>query len=622
MMQIYTKSKCIREYKEELERQLNPYEQWIAKEEDDTTYSDTSDKILPYRVFTMGEGMLHKATHIYLEKAFEDENVLIVYGDEDVREADGTRKEPWFKPKWSPDTFVSHFYMGSMVAVRDTYCNQYIKTVNEISVENIYALLTTIVNELVIEGISMEQSILHIPRILYHREEQPAMMGMDASCDLVKNSILLQEIRRTGLEKLGITNGRIYVSMIIPSKDNSRMLEKCLVSIKKYITNDMPYEIIVVDNGSCLEEQNKVTKLSEEYGFRYLFEIEEFNFARMCNKGAKEAVGDHILLLNDDVEFTHEGWLYEMLEVARRNHVGAVGMKLLYPEEKLIQHVGVSNIKVGPVHKLTGETDEVVHYYGNNRGKWNRLAVTGACLLVKKKLYQELGGLCEELAVAYNDVDFCFRLHERGYYNVVCNHIEAIHHESYSRGNDMEEEDKLERLNKERSLLYERNPFYKDYDPYYSKNLIQDTDYYGCILTLSCEEEGNEQVPIHVGAKKFLARNKIHPYYYIEDVSNEDGMVMIKGWSFMKDVDNACYETALVLENESKTAWSFAVLPKYRKDVTMLVENQVHNELSGMIVRFQATTLPHGEYSIQLCKKNKITHEIQYIDTGKRLINI
>lgn len=619
-MQIYTKSKCIREYKEELERQLNPYNQWILKYEDDIEYNDTSNKILPYRVFTIGEGVLHKAAHIYLEEAFQDENVLIVYGDEDVIGTDGTRRNPWFKPEWSPDTFASHFYMGSMVAIRNSYCSHIDNCVNEISIYNIYKLLINIINDLVIAGTLLERSICHIPRILYHSYSQPAMMGEDLTYNAIKGSMLLKEIRRTGLERLGITDARVYVSIIIPSKDNSEMLERCLQSIRKYITEDMPYDITVVDNGSSQVEYHKLVAMSKLYNFSYLFKVEEFNFAKMCNRGAKNASGDYILLLNDDVEFTHEGWLYEMLEVARRHHVGAVGMKLLYPKGNKIQHIGVVNMKVGPVHTLVGKLDEEEHYYGNNRGCWNRSAVTAACLLVKKVLYEELNGLCEEFAVAYNDVDFCFRLLKKGYYNVVCNNLIAIHHESYSRGNDTEEDSKFERLDKERALLYERNPYFKDFDPYYSKHLAQDADDYSCIPTLSCEEKNYEQEPIHIGSKKIWARNKIHPFHYIEEISDVEEMITIRGWSFMNNVDNAYYETTLLLENESKRAWSFEVLPKYRKDVTKLVEYQINNELSGMIVRFKKSLLQQGTYSVHIGKKNKITHEIQYIDTGKQLI--
>ncbi len=619
-MAFYNKNKCIKEYEAELEHQLQPYERWIA------TYEGVSHPLVAhpeeeepiYKILVIGGGSLHKNAHAHIRKAFEEDSVAMVYGDEDVMDHKGNRREPWFKPEWSPDTFLTHFYFGNMVAIRASYCKQLPELINEVSLEEAYEIVCSMVNRCLEEGQYLHKIVTHVDSILFHARKATKYLGAEDSYDIIRERSILHKINLTGRERLGVQEDQSMVSIIIPSKDNSKMLKECVDSIVQH-TKEVQYDIIVVDNGSKESEYTIIQDMSETYGFQYLYEPMEFNYAAMCNKAVAHSTGKLILLLNDDIEITEDEWLSRMLLVARREHVGAVGIKLYYPKGNTLQHIGVSNIQVGPVHKLIGESDRTTHYHGINRFQWNKVAVTGACLLVKRKLYDSVGGLCEELKVTYNDVDFCFRLLEKGYYNVVCNDITAIHRESHSRGNDLEEESKYLRLKEEKKLLYERNPRYQDYDPYYSKHLIQDADYYGCTLLLPCEQPDYEQEPVQSGVRRLPARNKIHTFYYIEEVLCESGYITVRGWSFFHEVDNACYETYVVLENDQKLMWSFLVAQKYRLDVTKIAEHQIHNELSGMIVRFKESILPKGTYTLLLKKKNKITKEVQYINTGKQI---
>ena len=159
-------------------------------------------------------------------------------------------------------------------------------------------------------------------------------------------------------------------------------------------------------------------------------------------------------------------WLDRMVGQASLRHVGAVGAKLLYPNSTLIQHAGVTNTISGPGHKLKGLDDTQSYYYGRNKLVYDMIGVTAACLLIRTKVYRALGGLYEGLRVAYNDVDLCFRLCEKGLCNVQRNDVVLYHHESLSRGDDMQDEGKFKRLMEEKDVLYRRHPRLYAQDPY------------------------------------------------------------------------------------------------------------------------------------------------------------
>ena len=266
------------------------------------------------------------------------------------------------------------------------------------------------------------------------------------------------------------------VSVIIPSKDNPRVLSTCIHSVMEGSTY-RDFEIIVVDNGSNAKNRARIEQmremLQEKYRFVYHYEPMEFNFSRMCNLGVSYATGDYILLLNDDIEITQDDWLEKLMEKAVLPHVGAVGAKLIYPGTEIIQHAGITNIHLGPAHKLQFRSDALEFYFKRNRLAMDVLGVTGACLLVKRSIYEQAGGLSEKLRVAFNDVEFCYHLHEMGYYNVVRNDVCLTHHESLSRGAD-DSTEKLRRLHMELNLLYELHPSVYGRDPFYHRYLIKD----------------------------------------------------------------------------------------------------------------------------------------------------
>ena len=419
------------------------------------------------------------ALYWFAEKLNKNKELDFIYSDEDRLTEDGkTRFLPFFKPDWSPDLFMCMMYTNHLSAYRTSLVRQ-IGGLRKAYNGSWYYDMTLRLLE-----VSDNEHVGHIPRVLYHcrdcKKSEVYFIGSKdydviASCK-AKEDVLRRKGIAAHMEVIAeISQCRVVyevtkqpiVSIIIPSKDNPDLLKQCVETIR-HITSYKKYEIIIVDNGSSQQNRNIIEKFLKEYGCKYKYKKQIFNFSRMCNLGVTFADGEYVLFLNDDVEVLQPNWLARLLGQAQQNHTGAVGAKLYYPNTTIIQHDGVVNVKNGPAHLFLKEDDKEEHYYNWNRVDCNFLAVTGACLLVEKKKFEAVGGFNEELAIAYNDVDLCFKLYEKGYYNVLRNDVIAYHHESLSRGIDTLSESKFARLNKERELLYTMHPLFRGYDPFYS----------------------------------------------------------------------------------------------------------------------------------------------------------
>ena len=424
-----------------------------------------------------------------ITEAFLELLPALVYGDEDVIKA-GKRQNPWLKPDWSPDTFLSCFYFGAFVAVptakiaeflqkrsvlegaegeeeADLFADGWPKSELQQGKQEDQVLYELLADYLRENGAftgwkTAGHVVVHIPQVLMHTEV--------SSYERWKNLHLTADI----------TADRPVptVSVIIPSKDHPDILFRCLDSFVDKTSGfgtKVKTEFIIVDNGSSEENKNRIEqKLQKINNTRYIYKELPFNFSYMCNWGAKEARGDYLLFLNDDMEIVDEDWLILLMEKAVLPYVGAVGAKLLYPGTDIIQHAGITNLRVGPAHKLQFAHDKEDHYFGQNRGVHDMLGVTGACLLVKKTLFEKVGGFDETLAVAFNDVDLCYKIYEEGYYNVVRNDLFLFHHESLSRGKDGESEEKQLRLLREKDYLYEKHQDLYGKDPFYHPYLTTD----------------------------------------------------------------------------------------------------------------------------------------------------
>jgi len=518
--------------------------------------------------------------------------VCVVYGDEDVETAPGQYENPWLKPCWSPDTYLWKDYLGEAVAVRKSFYEK----AEEKSRDGLLKAAGGFAKGC--------QSIAHMNGILFHRKTDWFTGETNSSMTREKTAGGQTDCRDA--KKQGIP----YISVIIPSKDNAVVLKKCLDTLKKTAA-DISYEVLLVDNGSGEAVKKKIEEMTADApDILYIYEPMEFNFSKMCNLGAERAEGSLLLFLNDDIEATHTGWLSDMAKLAERPHVGAVGCKLLYPDTDKIQHAGITNLPMGPVHKLQFLRDNKCYYDNRNRGIRNVSAVTAACLMVRREVFEEAGGFCESMQVAFNDVDFCFTLLEKGYYNAVCNHIHLLHHESMSRGAD-ESEEKLKRLHRERTMLYDRHPGLNGKDPFYHDWLNRT----GLDTRIQPAYRSGREIA-DVQAAKEVAKES-NEAYVLKNARKDRCLLVrieaadashISGYGVVLGSDNACFNGKLLLERKGRqpAVYELDFTEQYRQDLQENMPDQKNVALCGFHVNI-AEPLPEGEYRIGMLATDKIS---------------
>ncbi len=580
-------------YEKRLKAYRLDYPTWLkTMEKNEYTLKVTGESDLIMLSFG-GGSFVQNAKQQVAEYLADHPNVLLVYGDEDMEIEKGVYDCPWFKPCWSPDTFLESDYLGEAVCVKREL---YEKLTEEEKKD--YVVCHRRLVELAGGFIRGCDSIAHIDGILFHR------------LNTWKNTGDHPEHQNLTWQEFPTEN--IFVSVVIPSKDNVAVLEKCIGTIFDMVSH-IHYEIIVVDNGSCVSVKEQITEYTDKinrdltsesklHSIRYFYEPMDFNFSRLCNIGASNAKGNILLFLNDDIEAVELGWMERMAAKAVLPWVGAVGMKLWYPDSNRIQHAGITNIPIGPVHKLQFLNDNKCYYDDRNCGIRNVLAVTGACMMMRREVFQEAGGFSEEMSVAFNDVDLCFTLYEMGFHNVVINTTHLLHHESLSRGADNSEE-KMKRLMREREILYQRHPDLVNKDPYYHKWLNQnalDTRIVPSYMEgkLFPDIKGFQSVKLEAGVKVdecLLLR--------IEYADTK----RIQGYAVVLGSDNACFTKKLVFESRcGDKTFIVDVKEQYRPDIAENMPDQIHIALCGFQTEF-TDTLPDGEYRIGVMAKDRIS---------------
>ncbi len=405
----------------------------------------------------------------------------LLYSDEDRIDESGERRfDPAFKPAWSPDTLRSHNYIGQLVVYRRALLNQLggIRAGFEGAEDYDLALRAT----------EQAQQIVHIPQVLYHARslDHPTHRGSGVArqaADAAERA-LADHLQRLGIEgdvassSDGFTfsiqralRSRPLISVVIPNRDAARHLEASLQSLKASGYDNL--EILIVENNSKeaatfrLYEQIR----NEDSRVHLLVWNGPFNYAAIHNHAIRQARGELLLLLNNDVEARHPDWIVRMLEHAVRDDVGAVGAKLYYPNDT-IQHGGV----------LVGMHDVAGHRYrgypGNSLGDAHCLriiqnvsAVTAACLMLRKDVFDAVDGFDERFAVTFNDIDLCLKTRALGKLVVWTPHARLWHYESLTRGSEVTLAQQI-RLTREVRLFREK---WKDVlaagDPYYNPNL-------------------------------------------------------------------------------------------------------------------------------------------------------
>jgi GT2 family glycosyltransferase len=419
----------------------------------------------------------------------ENPKVQLIYSDEDKINEDGRRQDPYFKCDWNLDLFYSHNLFSHL----GVYRTSLVKKVGgfrpgfEGSQDYDLALRC-------IERVEPNQ-IHHIPRVLYHwrihslstsqaTDNKPyaLLAGQKALNDHFKryNKNAKAELVDFGFRaRYKLPAKPPLVSLIIPTRNGLSLIKTCIESVLEKTTY-RNYEIIIVDNGS--DDPTALQyfdHLKKKKNIRVIRDDSPFNYSALNNKAAKLAKGKILGLLNNDLEVISPDWLTEMVSHAIRPEIGAVGAKLWYPNNTL-QHGGVI-VGLGGVacHSHKDLARGNAGYFGRAVFIQNLSAVTGACLLVRKSVYEEMKGLNEKnLTVAFNDVDFCLRLIEKGYRNLFTPYAELYHHESATRGNDNHPE-KIDRFLKEIDYMKKRWGNKLLYDPAYSPNLTISKEDFG-----------------------------------------------------------------------------------------------------------------------------------------------
>lgn len=411
-----------------------------------------------------------------------------IYSDEDKLSEEGFNIEPYFKPDWSPNLLLSLNYITHFTVIK----RDLVEKVGGISHNHDGSQDY----DLFLKTTEKANSIIHIPDILYSWRKVPgstaAVYDSKNYADKASVKALSDAISRRGLDAIagvGIIPGTFRVkyniknnpkvSIIIPSKDNLRYLKRAISSILEKSTYKN-FEILLVDTGSKDPETLSYIELfTGKDKINVLNWDKHFNYSAVNNYAVKQAKGKYLLFLNDDVEIISPDWIESMLEHAQRKEVGAVGAKLLYPNDT-IQHAGiVLGIRGGEIEK--GVAGHILKMYPdiplglplfNIKDVVRDVsAVTAACLMVSKKKYIEVGGMDEKFRIAFNDVDFNLRLLQKGYQNIYTPYAKLYHHESVSVGDPSKGTRDLNEFSKEISLMHNKWSGALQKDKFYNNNL-------------------------------------------------------------------------------------------------------------------------------------------------------
>lgn len=405
----------------------------------------------------------------------------LIYSDEDKLDAAGGRADPYFKPDWNVDLLHSQNYFSHLGVYHAELMRQVGGFRPGFEGSQDYDLVLRC-----IEQVRADQ-IHHIPRVLYHWRVHPqsTASSMEAKpyAQLAGERALNEHLARTGVKgqveyigygyrvRYALPEKQPLVSLIIPTRNALGLVRQCVNSILARTTYDN-YEIIIVDNGSDEPEALQYfDSLAKQPGFMVIRDDGPFNYSALNNRAVAAANGSLIGLVNNDIEVISPDWLSEMVSIALQPEVGAVGARLWYPD-KTLQHGGVV-LGLGGVgsHSHKGLSEGQTGYFGRAALIQSFSAVTAACLLVSKANFRLVGGLNEEhLKVAFNDVDFCLRLLEKGKRNIWTPYAELFHHESATRGSDMTPARRQHFANEVQYMLDRWGPLLQA-DPAYNPNL-------------------------------------------------------------------------------------------------------------------------------------------------------
>jgi GT2 family glycosyltransferase len=394
-----------------------------------------------------------------------------LYADADQIDRHGRRHSPRFAPDWSPELLATVNYIASPVVVRRTLLDR----VGYLDAEYRHAFQW----DLYLRLAEQSQACVHVPEVLYHRREltDAPSPAITAERREEERRAVLNHLLRRGLHDVAVDfddshpirrrypqvtweSHNAMVSIVIPSLDQAGALGTCLDGLTSR-TARAALEIVIVDTGSwesaTLELYDRVARQSNVKIVQF---TETFNFSKACNLGVRRSSGDVVLLLNNDIEIIDELWLVRMLQWLEVQGVGIVGPKLLYPDGR-VNHGGVA-IGVGGLASqlFAGDREYAESVFGPEGWYRNVSAVTGACLLTTRRLYESLGGLDERFTLNYSDIDFCLRARAAGWRIVFTPDARLVHHESLTHGRRIPRSDFVEASRAFEQVLRSGDPFF------------------------------------------------------------------------------------------------------------------------------------------------------------------
>ncbi len=452
------------------------------------------------------DDVLHPSVLYEYAKVICEQGADYIYCDEATFKGSGTIDDMitlHFKPDFAPDNLRANNYICHFSAFARRLLDgmELFRPAFDGSQDH----------DMILRLTARAKCVVHVPKLMYYWRSHAGSVASDINAktyaiEAAKGAVAAH-LTAQGFRNFEITSTKAFetifqikyeilgnpkVSIVIPNKDHLEDLSRCITSILERSTYD-DLEIIVVENNSATEEIfDYYKKIQENPAVRVITYKGEFNYSRINNLGVSEASGEYVLLLNNDTQVITPDWIEELLMYAQREDVGAVGAKLYY-EDRTIQHAGVV-LGLG-AHRTAGHShyrvaSQNLGYMGRLCYAQNVMAVTGACLMMRKALFEKLGGLDEAFAVSLNDVDLCVRAWKAGYVNVFTPFAELYHYESASRGSDGSGENAA-RYEKESALFRERwKELLAKGDPYYNPNFSLDRSDFA--LRTSAEKEETE----------------------------------------------------------------------------------------------------------------------------------
>lgn len=395
----------------------------------------------------------------------------VLYTDQDKMDLEHVRSEPYFKSGWNPDLLLSNMYMAHLLVVRRELFERLGGLRSEFDGSQDY--------DLALRATEVAREIIHVPVVGYHWRRTPGSTALDygakPTADLAARRALAEALDRRGqpgviedglLESTFRARRRLpspepSVTVIIPFHDAATLLGLCIESLVERAGYEN-YELLLVDNRSWEPETRAlVQRLRRHPHVRIETYDHEFNWSAINNWAATKTDGELLLFMNSDIEARTDDWVAALAEHALRPEVGAVGARLLYPDGR-VQHAGVVLGMGGGVawHAFCFCPRDETGYFGHTHMVRNYAGVTGACLMVKRTTFEEVGGFDESMAVAFNDVDFCIKLHQRGLLNVYTPFAEFTHHEGASRGRGALEREETREMFRRYGDLIRNDPFF------------------------------------------------------------------------------------------------------------------------------------------------------------------